>query len=71
MYVALEEERMEELAVKFKDERFLMKWAYLSDTFGKLNDVNLLLRGRDKHLPHLADEISSFTRKAGRAEQTP
>ena len=28
MYVVLEEERMEELAVKFKDERFLMKWAY-------------------------------------------
>lgn len=54
---------MEELAVKFKDKQFLMKLAYLSDIFGKLNDVNLQLQGRDKHIPHLADKISSFTRK--------
>lgn len=54
---------MEELAVKFKDKQFLMKLAYLSDIFGRLNDVNLQLQGRDKHIPHLADKISSFTRK--------
>lgn len=63
MCLFLEEERMEELAVKFKDKQFLMKLAYLSDIFGKLNDVNLQLQGRDKHIPHLADKISSFTRK--------
>ncbi|XP_041844388.1 protein FAM200A-like isoform X1 [Melanotaenia boesemani] len=61
--VFLEEERMYEVAAKFADERFMMKLAYLSDIFGKLNDLNLQLQGRDQHLPHLADKISSFTRK--------
>ena len=41
---------MEELAIKFKDEQFLMKRAYVSDIFGKLNDVNLRLQ----------EKISSF-----------
>ena len=50
-------------AVKLKDEQFLMKLAYLSDIFGKLNVVNLQHQGRDKHLPHLADKISSFAQK--------
>lgn len=50
-------------AAKFSDEEFLMKLAYLSDIFGKLNELNLQLQGRDKHLPHLADKICGFTRK--------
>ncbi|KAM3838159.1 zinc finger BED domain-containing protein 5-like [Diretmus argenteus] len=58
-----EEERMDEFAGKFADEEFLMKLAYLSDIFGKLNELNLKLQGRDTHLPHLADKISGFTRK--------
>ena len=59
----LEEERMYEAASKFTDEHFLMKLAYLSDVFGKLNELNLQLQGKDKHLPHLADKITGFTRK--------
>lgn len=30
----------------------MMKLADLSDIFGKLNDLNLQLQGRDKNLPH-------------------
>ncbi|CAJ1059684.1 zinc finger BED domain-containing protein 5-like [Xyrichtys novacula] len=61
--VFLEENGMHDVASKFSDEQFLMKLAYLSDIFGKLNELNLQLQGRDKHLPHLADKISAFTRK--------
>ncbi|XP_073328897.1 zinc finger BED domain-containing protein 5-like [Pagrus major] len=59
----LEEERMYEAASKFSDEQFLLKLAYLSDVFGKLNELNLQLQGKDKHLPHLADKITAFSRK--------
>ncbi len=59
----LEEERMYEAASKFSDEEFLFKLAYLSDMFGKLNELNLQLQGKDKHLPHLADKINAFSRK--------
>ena len=38
---------------KFGEEDFLLKLAYLSDIFGKLNELNLQLQGRDKHLPDL------------------
>ena len=61
--VFLEDEGMHDVATKFNDEQFLMKLAYLSDVFGKLNELNLQLQGRDTHLPHLADKISAFTRK--------
>ncbi|XP_049322931.1 zinc finger BED domain-containing protein 5-like [Astyanax mexicanus] len=61
--VFLEEERMYEAAGKFGDQPFLMKLAYLSDVFAKLNELNLQLQGRDKHLPHLADKITAFIRK--------
>ncbi|XP_072229039.1 zinc finger BED domain-containing protein 5-like [Leuresthes tenuis] len=59
----LEEEHMYEAASKFCDEQFLLKLAYLSDVFGKLNELNLQLQGKDKHLPHLADKITAFSRK--------
>lgn len=61
--VFLEEENMHEVASKFSDEQFLMELAYLSDIFGKLNELNLQLQGRAKHLPQLADKICAFTRK--------
>ncbi|KAE8296899.1 Zinc finger MYM-type protein 6 [Larimichthys crocea] len=61
--VFLEEERMYEAAAKFGDDMFLIKLAYLSDIFSKLNELNLQLQGKDKHLPHLADKINTFTRK--------
>lgn len=31
--------------------------------FGKLNELNLQLQGKDKHLPHLADKINAYSRK--------
>lgn len=54
---------MYEAAAKFGDEMFLIKLVYLSDIFAKLNELNLQLQGKDKHLPHLADKINTFTRK--------
>ncbi|XP_027132687.1 zinc finger BED domain-containing protein 5-like [Larimichthys crocea] len=54
---------MYEAAAKFGDDMFLIKLAYLSDIFSKLNELNLQLQGKDKHLPHLADKINTFTRK--------
>lgn len=59
----LEAERVYDISGKFRDEQFLMKLAYLSDVFGKLNELNLQLQGKDKHLPHLADKITAFIRK--------
>ena len=59
----LEEERMYESASKYTDEHFLTKLAYLSDVFGKLNELTLQIQGKDKPLPHLADKITGFTKK--------
>lgn len=59
----LEQEHKYEVARKFSEENFLMKLAYLSDIFGKLNELNLQLQGKDQHLPQVTDKISSFTRK--------
>ena len=59
----LEEERMYEVASKFTDDIFLIKLAYLSNVFEKLNELNLQLQGKDKPLPHLAYKITGFTRK--------
>ncbi len=61
--IFLQEEGMNELASKFGNEQFLMKLAYLSDIFSKFNQLNLQLQGKDKYLPHLADQVSSFIRK--------
>ncbi len=52
-----------ELANKFHNNNFLMKLAYLSDMFQKLNELNLQMQGTNTHLPQLADKITSFTRK--------
>lgn len=38
--------------LRFSDQQFLMKLAYLCHIFGKLNEWNLQLQGRDKQLPH-------------------
>lgn len=37
-----------EVSRMFSDENFLMKLAYLSDIFGKLNELNLQLQGKDQ-----------------------
>ncbi|XP_030298054.1 zinc finger BED domain-containing protein 5-like [Sparus aurata] len=57
------EEEGSDFAQKFKCNKFLMKLAYLSDMFLKLNEVNLQMQGKNTHLPHLADKITSFIRK--------
>ncbi|TKS64936.1 Zinc finger BED domain-containing protein 5 [Collichthys lucidus] len=66
--IFLEEEK-NELAHTFNNNKFLMKLAYLSDMFQKLNELNLQMQGSDTHLPHLADKITSFTRKLEMWEQ--
>lgn len=40
-----------------------MNLAYLCGMFLKLSDVNVQLQGKNTHLPHLADKITSFIRK--------
>ncbi|KAL1278285.1 hypothetical protein QQF64_024958 [Cirrhinus molitorella] len=35
----------------------------LSDIFSKFNQLNLQLQGKDRYLPHLADQVSSLIRK--------
>ncbi|XP_059375528.1 zinc finger BED domain-containing protein 5-like [Carassius carassius] len=63
------EEEENELAHKFNNNKFLMKLAYLTDIFQKLNELNLQMQGSNTHLPHLADKITSFTRKLEMWEQ--
>lgn len=63
------EEEGHKLAYKFKNDKFLMKVAYLSDMFQKLNELNLHMQGIKTDLPHRADKITSFTRKLGMWEQ--
>ncbi len=46
-----------------------MKLAYLSDMFLKLSELNLQIQGPNTHLPHLANKITSFTRKLEMWEQ--
>jgi len=41
---------MYEAASKFSDEQFLMKLAYLSDVFGKLNELNLQPNGLNVYI---------------------
>ncbi|KAE8287501.1 Zinc finger MYM-type protein 6 [Larimichthys crocea] len=60
--IFLKEERSD-LADNFYCNKFLMKLAYLSDMFLKLNELNLQLQGKNTHLPQLADKITSFVRK--------
>ncbi|XP_040297427.1 zinc finger BED domain-containing protein 5-like [Bufo bufo] len=59
----LEQEHKYDVARKFSDVNFLMKLAYLSDIFGKLNELNLQFQGKNQHLPQATDKINSFTRK--------
>lgn len=45
------------------DDSLLKKLAYLSDIFGKPNELNLQLQRKDKHLPQVTNKIGSFTQK--------
>uniref|UniRef100_A0A3Q4HQ00 Zinc finger BED domain-containing protein 5-like n=1 Tax=Neolamprologus brichardi TaxID=32507 RepID=A0A3Q4HQ00_NEOBR len=52
-----------DLTNKFNCNNFLMKLAYLSDMFLKLNELNLQMQSTNTHLPHLTDKVTSFVRK--------
>ncbi|XP_063323043.1 zinc finger BED domain-containing protein 5 [Pelmatolapia mariae] len=52
-----------DLTNKFNCNNFLMKLAYLSDMFLKLNELNLQMQATNTHLPHLTDKVTSFVRK--------
>lgn len=57
------QEEGSDLADNFYCDKYLMKLAYISDMFLKLNEVNLQLQGANTHIPHLAEKITSFMRK--------
>lgn len=54
------EEEGDKLAYKFKNDKFLMKVAYLSDMLKKLSELNLHMQGIKTHLPHRADKMTRF-----------
>lgn len=56
----LEQEHTYEFAEIFIYDN-LVRLAYLSDIFGKLNTLNLQLQGKNKYFPQVTDKISSFT----------
>ncbi|KAL1276351.1 hypothetical protein QQF64_035974 [Cirrhinus molitorella] len=63
------EEEGNKLDSKWNNNNVLMKLAYLSDMFQKLNELNLQMQGTNTHFPQLADKITSFTRKLEMGEQ--
>lgn len=46
-----------------EDEKFMSNVAFLADTFGHLNQLNLQLQGRSKSLVDMVEKLESFTRK--------
>lgn len=52
----------EELASQFSEQTFLMTLAYLTGIFAKLNEINLHMLGKDKHLAQLVDLINLITK---------
>ena len=47
----------------FSDELFLLKLAYLSDIFEKLNELNISLQGKYTHIFELSSKVIAFQRK--------
>ncbi|KAL1279145.1 hypothetical protein QQF64_025818 [Cirrhinus molitorella] len=46
-----------------EDEKFMSNVAFLADTFGHLNQLNLQLQGRGKTIADMVEKLESFTRK--------
>lgn len=62
IYAFLKEENHKD-AENFVDELFIMKLAYLTDIFEKLNILNTQLQGNNTHILQLSDKINGFSRK--------
>ena len=53
------------LHVQFCNEEFVVMHAYLADVFGHLNDMNLLLQGRDVTVRDVKDKLAGLTARMG------
>lgn len=53
------------LHVQFHNEEFLMMLAYLADVFGRLNDMNLSLQGRDVTVSDVQDKLAGLSARMG------
>ena len=62
IFIFLKEEN-HALATTFEDEIFLTELVYLCVFFEKLNQLDILLQGKDTHLLQLHDKIAAFKRK--------
>lgn len=51
-------------ATLFQDTDWLAKLCYLADIFGKLNELNMSLQGRDTNILNLYDKVGGFQNKA-------
>ena len=56
-------EEKHSLIITFEDGVFQFKLAYLCDIFEKLNQLNILLQGKDTHILQLYDKLTAFKRK--------
>ena len=55
-------EKKHSLIITFEDGVFQFKLAYLCDIFEKLNQLNILLQGKDTHILQLYDKLTAFKR---------
>ena len=62
IFIFLKEEN-HALATTFENEVFLTHLAYLCNIFAKLNQLNILLQGKDTHLLQLRNKITALNRK--------
>jgi len=51
------------LADKFNDDLWVSKLAFLSDNFGRLNELNIEMQGKNKTMVDIGEKISSFKQK--------
>uniref|UniRef100_A0A3B4ZJB4 HAT C-terminal dimerisation domain-containing protein n=1 Tax=Stegastes partitus TaxID=144197 RepID=A0A3B4ZJB4_9TELE len=51
-------------AILFQDTDWLAKLSYLADIFGKLNELNMSLEGKDTNILNLDDKVAAFQKKA-------
>uniref|UniRef100_A0A668AN63 DUF4371 domain-containing protein n=1 Tax=Myripristis murdjan TaxID=586833 RepID=A0A668AN63_9TELE len=56
-------EHLHPLAVVFEDARWVAHLAYLAYVFTKLNELNLLLQGKESHILKMYDKVKGFTKK--------
>ena len=62
-------EKNSDLANKFSDEKWVLKFAYLCDIFNLLNELNLSLQGKMTTVFKLADKVAAFKDKLKSWEQ--